>query len=235
MTSADDQRATRGDECAGGVQLHPPTPLDDVCVQIVDLSTIEQSQHAMTGELEESERARASTFKQDLHRERFVARRWWRRQVIAQAAGVDPQSISIHHDRLGKPRIDAPASLRSTSISSSHHDGVALVAWSRSRTVGIDVAACDASHVTPEAARIFMTNHEYNDWSQCDSDDQAAHFYWLWTRKEAVLKALGTGFATDPHRVDVRHPQVVCESGLALHITDLVFRDGWACALAASD
>jgi 4'-phosphopantetheinyl transferase len=43
-----------------------------------------------------------------------------------------------------------------------------------------------------------------------------------WVRKEAVLKATGSGLATDPRTVDVRGSRV-----LGAHLLDVPAPDGW--------
>jgi phosphopantetheinyl transferase len=155
--------------------------------------------------------------------------------VLAAAWGVNPGLVTIEHDELGKPRVVAPEAMRTWSVSSSHSEGVAVLAWSRARTVGVDVAACDPNHARPEAARVFMTPHEFERWSGSGLQDRVGHFYRIWARKEATLKALGTGFATDARSVDVEGTHVVHGGRLGLMAVDVPFRDGWVCAVAGSD
>jgi phosphopantetheinyl transferase len=60
-----------------------------------------------------------------------------------------------------------------------------------------------------------------------------------WVRKEAVLKAAGSGFLSDPRQVvtglDERHPTWVAHEGPALVIHDIRLDAGCVAAVASMD
>ena len=169
---------------------------------IADLSAT-PSAVAIIAELDSAERERASTFVVQEARESFVRRRWLRRALIASVFNIDAARIAIESDHLGCPRIVAPAALRSVSLSTSTAGRLALVALREGGRIGIDIASVDPSHATADAAAVFMSPRERSAWaSNCDPGE----FFRLWTRKEAALKALGTGFAIDPPLADVTGP-----------------------------
>lgn len=184
----------------GVTELAIPEAGSEVRVFQSDLDALPPAE-TLLPELDETERVRAAAFAVDHARRSFIRRRWVRRLLVASAHGFEPQTLRIESDRLGRPSIVSPAALRSISISTSSSGRFALIAWSRTRPLGVDIARIDASHATADAARLFMTSHEMDAWVAGGCSPHL--FFRIWTRKEAVLKLMGTGFAADATAVDV--------------------------------
>ena len=217
----------------------PITPPADNRLAVVTLLAINRDDipsppRDLFAGLDDDERARAETFRRDVHRRRFIRRRWWRRQVIAALADVPAATVHISHDRLGQPSITTPATLRGWHISTSHSDVLAVLAVSRSRPVGIDVALHDPRHVTDEAARTFLADAEYDDWLALPEPQRMGAFYRSWTRKEAALKVTGTGFAIEPRLVNVRCDLVSVADVGDIALWDVPVLAGWSGALAVT-
>ncbi len=168
-------------------------------VFLSDLEALDSPAALMTA-LSAEDRERASRFLSPPAASSFVRRRWLRRVLLATVEGVDAADIDITSDRLGRPRIVAPSSLQTLSLSTSSAGRYALVAWSPSGPIGVDIAHVNTAHATVDAARVFMSPAELDAW-QLDGGG-AERFFECWTRKEAILKARGTGFATDPTTVE---------------------------------
>jgi 4'-phosphopantetheinyl transferase len=141
------------------------------------------------GPVEESalapqEVARSERFRFEADRRRFKAGRTLLRQLLAAYLGTDPASIPIEIDRFGKPFIDE----NPIHFNISHSDEIFLLGFSRS-PVGVDVERIRP--VEQELAGYFTAAERS---ALAASNDREALFFDYWTRKEAVLKALGTGF-----------------------------------------
>ncbi|MCA9311468.1 MAG: 4'-phosphopantetheinyl transferase superfamily protein, partial [Phycisphaerales bacterium] len=217
-----------------GFAIAPPAPADfsDVALTGVRLSEITLAPEQLLKEVDDSERARAAAFRHEIHRLRFLQRRWWRRQVIAALAQVEPGAVGCAHDELGQPRLVDPPAVRAWSLSTSHSEDLAVLAVSRSRPVGLDVAWMDPRHVSVDASRAFMCDGEFGAWQAMPDEDRVGCFFRWWARKEAVLKVVGTGFAIEPRRIDVR-PAIVEVSGHGqVRVEDMAVVPGWAGAAA---
>jgi 4'-phosphopantetheinyl transferase len=143
--------------------------------------------------LDAGERARAAAFAFERDRRRYVAAHLALRRILAAATGTTPEALRFEAGRWGKPRLagiaDAPA------FSLSHSGAVGLVAVADGPTpIGVDVEAIRpverpiADLVAAPEERAFLDA----------APDEAAwtrRFVRLWTLKEAVVKALGTGLA----------------------------------------
>ncbi len=219
---------------AGLIDLLPDARagLTEVRAAAIPLSSLSGPRSSMLALLDASERERAASFQQAIHRDRFIRRRWFRRQWLALIADVDPAAIRIDHTRLGRPVLVGPSPLETWVLSTSHSEDLCAVAVSPARPIGIDVACRLERHITDEAARTFMHRDEYVEWRRQREAQQASGFFRLWARKEAVLKAIGTGFAIEPARIDVRADSVTIPGEGDVEIHDLDPPQGWSGAIA---
>lgn len=166
----------------------------------VNLWLIDLDAHASRPDasiLSRDERARAMRFVFERDRLRFMAARCALRQLLAQAVGAHPSSLHFDIGPQGKPAL---AGLHSCQFNLSHSQGYALVGITEAPTeIGVDVEQrkpmSDARDV---AARLF-TATELAELDRAATPEASLEvFFRCWTRKEAVLKALGLGFQLDP-------------------------------------
>lgn len=73
-----------------------------------------------------------------------------------------------------------------------------------------------------------------NEWDYIDGhEDEFKGFYNLWTRKEAVLKAIGTGFHTPLSSVDVVADRIEYDN-ITYYIQPLTIAPGYPCHIAST-
>lgn len=134
------------------------------------------------------------------------ARAQTRRLALRSAAavlGADEREVGLQHEPGGRPYlVGAGLGLH---LSISHGRGLAGVALTRLGPVGLDLAVVRGVPTT-QLARKWFTREE-TDWIESQPlERRAAAFFWLWTRKEALGKALGTGLREDGTRRPVGLP-----------------------------
>lgn len=135
--------------------------------------------------------ARAERFRYPLDARRFLARRAAARRLLAARLGAAPHELRIAQGAFGKPFV-LGASLQ---FSTSHAGPLLLVALADALPVGCDIErARPARDLTAIAAACFTAGEASRIAKLCEIDREAA-FYDCWTRKEAYLKALGTGLS----------------------------------------
>lgn len=144
--------------------------------------------------LSPSERVRAAQFRLDRDRQWFIARRAFLREILGRSVGADPAGIEFVRNEFGKPRVKDSA----LYFSASHSSGLALIAVSPAREIGIDVERIDPAFDRAAVARHFFSSSEVRA-----ASDSAEEFFRIWTRKEAYLKAIGAGFSLPPESFDV--------------------------------
>lgn len=146
------------------------------------------------------ERLRAARYMAETVRLRFVLARGMLRQVLAGYMDIIPNALRLAYSLRGKPFIPG-SDLR---FNLSHADGMIVLAISSGFEVGVDV---ERVRLMPEMATVARDNFSLYEqaslWS-LPQVDQLPAFFRIWTRKEAVVKALGDGFASFG-QFDVNH------------------------------
>lgn len=189
---------------------------------MADLDALPSRREILSGdEIERAERLRF-----EHHRERFIRCRAWLRELLAEALGHDAASLEFHYGAHGKPEIDG------MHFNVSHSANIAAIALSREQPIGIDVESIDAERDVVALANTAFSVAERAELARMTRDSQVAAFFRGWTRKEAYLKLLGTGFsrAPDSFTVSLAEEPLCFIDDSALR--DLPTRSGFACALA---
>jgi 4'-phosphopantetheinyl transferase len=134
-------------------------------------------------------------------------RQWWLeahcalRKVLGRQLSFDPRRIKFGATATGKPYVAEPAGNLQFSLSHSGANG--LIATAADRAVGVDIEVEQPMSDLREVALQFATPHEAKLLMSRAGSQLRAAFYDLWTRKEALLKAAGTGLLVDPREVEV--------------------------------
>lgn len=144
--------------------------------------------------LREEELERMARFRFVEDRVRFAATRAALRELLGAALKLPPGSVPLELGQNGKPVL-APA--LGVHFNVSHSGAEGLIALSRAGAVGVDVELTRPDvEFRSVAARMFSPS-EVAELEGLDEGAARERFYRGWTYKEAVLKALGLGIASD--------------------------------------
>jgi 4'-phosphopantetheinyl transferase len=195
--------------------------------------------------LDAEEVGRADRFRRPADRDRFVGAHAALRAVLAPHAGRPPAELSFGREACplcgephGRPRLvgdgaDAGADV-GVHFSLSHTDGVAAIAVAR-RPVGVDVEST-ARQADLDDLDGALHPSERRAVSALPAADRRLAVLRCWVRKEAYLKAIGTGLGLDPATVDVGlagHDAPQADAGPDRWVlTDLPAGDGHVAAVA---
>jgi len=189
----------------------------------------------MRAMLSEGERERAGRFAFEQERARFIACRATLRMLLGRYAGTAPERIIFRYERGGKPALTGSGGWQ---FNVSHSRELAAIAVSRHDAVGVDIERIDAGFPRDDVAADVLAPDELEDLRSLPEERQAAYFFQLWTMKEALLKAAGTGLSIDPVAIRIRledgAPTIVSApaecAGASLH--GLSLDEGYAGAVA---
>ncbi|WP_207001544.1 4'-phosphopantetheinyl transferase family protein [Trinickia mobilis] len=169
---------------AAGVELR--------CVTI-DMNASLDSPNFST--LSDDERARATRF---VHREdalRHAAARAALREALGERIGVPAGMLRLEQDAYGRPRLEPGGTSRMLDFNISHAGSHALIAIAAGRRVGIDIEACDPRLDWQSLAKMVFSKRDDTHVRSLPNALRHEGFYRVWTAKEALLKAVGTGLA----------------------------------------
>jgi 4'-phosphopantetheinyl transferase len=155
---------------------------------------------------QETERARRFHFERDRHM--YVVAHSVLRRVLAGYTGIAANALAFDVGVAGKPALVisvANTHEPALEFNLSHSGNVILIAVARGRAVGIDVERWDRKVEHLSLAEHFFSPYERDALRELSADAEAVNegFFNAWSRKEAYLKALGTGITQGLHHFDV--------------------------------
>ena len=148
--------------------------------------------------LDAQERTRLRTMRSADAQRQFSAGRWLIRRVLAQRLGCTEAEVELTVEAHGRPSLLT----REIDFNLSHAGSFVVLALSTAQ-VGIDVEATDRAMNWRSIAHRFFSAVETAAIEACTETEQRTAFFRTWVRKEAFVKALGTGVATGFDRFDV--------------------------------
>jgi 4'-phosphopantetheinyl transferase len=151
--------------------------------------------------LSTSERVRVGRLKRPQDRERSLQAHCAIRRILALQLGCDPRHLEFDTTAVGKPFLARPAQDLQFNLSHSGRHG--LIAVAKDRSVGVDIEVRRPISDLLGVALQIATPREAKLLKQLPTGQIHSAFFELWTRKEAVLKALGRGFSIDPRELEV--------------------------------
>jgi 4'-phosphopantetheinyl transferase len=150
--------------------------------------------------LSSNELQRAGRFVFERDRRRYLAARCALRERLSWHTGVAPDRLRIAEDEHGKPFLTDVADCR---FNVSHSEDVALVAISGVGEIGVDIEMLRPIPDAEQLAQSHFLPAELGEFLKLEGSARDAAFLRCWTRKEACLKALGTGLRVAPNGVAV--------------------------------
>ena len=134
-------------------------------------------------------------------REQSIVTRGNLRTLLSAYTGVPAREVSFEYEEQGRPFL-ADAGL-CTTFNVTHSGDLALIAVTREGIVGVDVERIDPKVELLAIGKRFFSEAEHAQLRSCREEERPLAFFRCWTRKEAVLKARGTGLLTPLDQFDV--------------------------------
>jgi len=162
-------------------------------------------------------------------------RRWIDRQLfivgkllvleVLRGLGVGNYSFSdLKYNTHKKPYFDS-----GVDFNISHSGDRVICCGMAQGIIGIDIEQIKTINLDE-----YPDYFTQNEWDYIyNHADRFEGFFNLWTRKEAVLKAIGTGFHTPLNSVDVVE-DVVGYDGITYHIQPVGIAPGYPCHVAST-
>lgn len=142
--------------------------------------------------LNADESARAARFHHQRDRRDFVVARAALRDLLGACRGEPAATVQLAYEPAGKPFLVADPALH---FNVSHSAGVCALVVTRVGRVGIDIEEIvTGSDVVNDIAG-QLADDERDALAACAPDQRNAHFFSLWTLKEAYAKARGDGLS----------------------------------------
>jgi 4'-phosphopantetheinyl transferase len=149
--------------------------------------------------LEPHERERLERFAFPWLRTRYAVAHAALRTVAARCLGRSPAALRFAVGPHGKPYLPGT----DLELNLSHAGDWGMIALGHDRPVGVDLEAIVPRRVDGSMIRAVTSAAERAAFATMPAHEHAIAFFRLWVRKEAVIKALGTGLSRALDTIDV--------------------------------
>ncbi|WP_374964209.1 4'-phosphopantetheinyl transferase family protein [Lysinibacillus sp. RS5] len=124
-------------------------------------------------------------------------------KVLFTEMGIKLDDCKIAKNEYGKPYIK---NYKGIYYNISHSNDIIVLAFSTCGPVGIDVELLKTDYL--DVMNEVFTLQEINWINSCNEEQRLERFFIVWTRKEAVIKAIGKGFSFPVKNFSVSRDQV---------------------------
>lgn len=170
--------------------------LDDESMHVWDASieSLAADEAAAERLLSTDEIARAEQFRFPRHAQAFRLCRALLRAILGRYLEQPAGQLCFKYSEHGKPQL-AGSQRSEIQFNLSHSGDRVLVAVAKNRAVGVDVEEIRPLDDAEAIARNYFSPAEVEAWLRLAQDERPQAFFRCWTRKEALMKAMGRGLS----------------------------------------
>lgn len=145
--------------------------------------------------LSPDEQQRASRFRFERDRHRFIAARGILRSLLGRYLKVEASQLRFCYGATGKPALENSFNALGLEFNLSHAQDLMLCAVTVRQPIGIDLEGMRAITDLKGLTQRFFSPREHQAIQSKPVEQQPFTFLQYWTCKEAILKASGSGLA----------------------------------------
>lgn len=142
--------------------------------------------------LSEDEKERANRFRFYKDKQCYVVTRGVLRLLSAQYLNNNPKDIIFNYEAFGKPLYKEETNLK---FNVSHSGNRALIGFVKNHPLGVDIEKIKNDFDIFEVAENYFSKSEIESLHNIPKEEQYKGFFRCWTRKEAFIKAKGSGLS----------------------------------------
>lgn len=166
--------------------------------------------------LSKEELNKSLAFKSNKDRERYMVGKIYLRKILSKYLKIPPDWLKFKYNEFNKPFLDEYPEFK---FNISYSRDYVLIALDKRFELGVDIVYMENKNYLYYLNRNKMTDNEIGFITQSETPKEL--FYRFWTRKEALLKAVGIGFLVDLKEIS-------CCEGLNLVSSNLSsFTSSW--------
>ena len=183
--------------------FHTFHKVGDIFVAHVDLSPNEKREKNAIFWLDEQDLVRCARYCYDRPKREFVLCRATLRYILCSRLGFENKSLSFGTLEHGKPFGLVDGKVAPVSFNVSHSGKHGLIAIGPQGMLGVDVEERTTRVDIDSLIETVYGPNEQAEFELLGESDKRHLFFKLWTLKESLIKALGTGFTLDPVQFEI--------------------------------
>lgn len=177
--------------------------LGEIHIWRVSLAQTESCLQSLQQTLSTDERTKAEGFHFPKGRSQFIVSRGALRAILSRYLNINSHILRFDYNSYGKPSLIAAQGGNTLRFNLSHSGGMALIAITKNREIGVDIEGINPNFPCLEIAESFFSSLEKSVLRSLPEHLQATAFFTCWTRKEAYIKAVGKGLSIPLNQFDV--------------------------------
>ncbi len=142
--------------------------------------------------LTDQEKQKAEKFRFYKDRSCYIIARGTLRNLLGAYTSQDPKEITIDYGFHGKPSHKSKSNIQ---FNISHSEESIVLGFIKDYDIGVDVEKVKDGIEIENIARSFFSEEEVHALLELKKEDHLQAFYNCWTRKEAFIKAEGSGLS----------------------------------------
>ena len=191
---------------AQAVDLHwrqPFAKVGNAVIDHVDLTPNAEREAYAIAWLDEDERARWHRYRHPRPKRQFALCRAALRVILCERLGCGNNDLGFATSDHGKPIALVRGTPAGIQFNVSHGGRHGLIALSDRGRLGVDIEERTPRHDPDGAIAKAFAPRERRELAAAEGDCKIRVFFRLWTCKEALIKALGTGFSLDSSSFEI--------------------------------
>jgi 4'-phosphopantetheinyl transferase len=152
--------------------------------------------------LDPQENQRKAAFHEPAQKSDFILQRGILRFLLGSYLGLALDSLQLEQSETGKLSVHIGNQLE-LNFNLSHSGQMALYAFCRQTALGVDIQQVRPMEDLWALARRVLSRIELEHFQAEMDHQQQSWFFRAWVRKEACLKAWGSGFQTEPGTISI--------------------------------
>ncbi len=169
-------------------------------------SNLEQSElrfQKLSQTLSKQERVRAERYRFEEDKNHFIAGRGILRTILGYYLDVNPGRIEFRYGVFGKPHLTEKFCKDGIQFNLAHSHKLVLYAFTKNRKIGIDLEYFRNIQNFKCMVASFFSEREKKILKALPESQQQEAFFNGWVRKEAYLKAIGSGLTQPLYQFEV--------------------------------
>ena len=166
---------------------------DHIDVWLCDLKHLSSDINKFYAFLSDDERERANKLKIEDKKQQYIITRGILRQRLGLLANIDPEIFVFEYLQHGKPVLNNETRFADITFNISHSYDLALIAIYQKYHLGVDIEKINYESKHDHLVTRFFSMAEQSEFQTIQEANKAKAFCACWTRKEAFIKAIGSG------------------------------------------
>jgi 4'-phosphopantetheinyl transferase len=139
----------------------------------------------------------SNRFVREEDRGRSIMTQYFLRKFLSYYLQVDFDKVAISYSKSGKPYLNEKIN-SNLKFNYSHSGDYIIYAFTADNEIGVDIEEIKDISEIDELSRTHFSDEELSIYFELENPDEKKQlFYKIWTRKEALLKAEGSGITID--------------------------------------